>query len=155
MHLDKTTDSETLSGSCVDKLVTLLELTLIDSDICQLAVASVLELECQDDRNLLVICIKNDLALIVVQIECSVLNIARLGKILSDTVQKRLDSLVLVSRSDKDRAHLQSKSSASDCGLDHLYGRLFALKDHVHKLIVKVACGLYQLLALILGLFEH
>ena len=155
MHLDESSDPEALSGPCVDKLITLAELSLIDSDVGQLAVASVLKLECEHDRSLLVIRLKDNLFLVVIKVQCPVLNIPRLRQVLSHTVEKGLDALVLVSGSHKDRAHLERKGPASDCGLDHLNGRLLSLEDHVHEIIVEVTCALNKLLTLLLGLLEH
>ena len=47
MHSYKTSNLEFSLGSCVVKLVTLFDDTLIDSYVCKLTVLPVLQLECQ------------------------------------------------------------------------------------------------------------
>ena len=97
MHLYKSTDKELLLASCVVESITLLDSSLIDTDICQLAILTIFKLECKDDWLSIFLGLQDDFLFVVVQVKSLVLNIRRVWKVVDDTIQQWLYTLVLVS----------------------------------------------------------
>ena len=132
MHLYKSSHKELLSASCVIESITLLDSSLIYTDVCKLAVLTILKLECKDNRLCVFLGLQNDFLLSVVQVKSLVLNICWVWKIVDDTVQKWLDTLVLIGGTHEDWAELKVDCCSSDAFLQHLYSDAL-LKHSFHE----------------------
>ena len=135
MHLYKSTYKELLLASCVIESVTLLDLSLIDTDICQLTILTVFKLECKDDWLSIFLGLQDDFLFVVVQVKSLVLNIRRVWKVVDDTIQQWLDTLVLISRSHEYWAELEIDCCSSDTFLEKVHRNIF-FKHSFHKGIV-------------------
>ena len=154
MHLDKTSDAEALSGAGVVQLVALLDLALVDADVCQLAELSILELEGKHDGRKIRIAGKLDLLLLVVQIQSVVVDIGRTGQIVDDCIEQGLDALVLVCRAHEDGAESERDGLLPDDLLDQLDGDI--LHEHgLHQLLAVHGDCVQHLLPLGLGLVHE
>ena len=117
MHLYKSSNEELFLASCIVESITLLDSSLIDTDICQLAILTVFKLECKNDRLCIFSGFQNNFFFVVVQVKTSVLDICWIWKIVDDTIQKWLDTLVLVSGTHEYRAELKVDCCSSDAFL--------------------------------------
>src|SRR5207302_6743607 len=96
-----------LAVARVDDEVTLRDLALVDADVGELAVSSVLELEGEPHERLLRIARQDYLLLVVALVVRLVHDLFRVGKVVDDAVEELLDALVLVGRADEDGGELE------------------------------------------------
>ena len=134
MHLYETADVELLLRPRIEESVTLLDLSLIDPDVCELSELAILKLEREDDWLCVLLALKNNLLLVVIKVKSDVLDLCRIRKVAHDSIEKRLDTLVLVCGTHEYRAEFKSDRALPDRGPDKLWGDGI-LEHGLHKLI--------------------
>src|SRR5665647_179825 len=123
VHADEPADLDLLARARVDDLLALAERALVDADVGQLAVGALLELEGQGDGLGGRVGGEDALFPFAVEVDGPVLDLGRIGQIMDDGVEERLDALVPVGRPDEDGDELAGQDAFADGGPDEVIGR--------------------------------
>ncbi|KAF5048383.1 hypothetical protein DSECCO2_450710 [anaerobic digester metagenome] len=147
MHANQAAYTELFLGPGVVELIALLHLALIHTNIGKLAVLTVLKLEGKNDGRQVIVSLENDLFLVLVQVKSLVHDIGRIGQVADNSIEQRLDALVLVCRAHEHRAEFETDGSFAD-GLLQQFNGYVVLKHGFHKLIGAHGNTVKQLFAL-------
>ncbi|WDT79542.1 MAG: hypothetical protein MPW14_20775 [Candidatus Manganitrophus sp.] len=114
VHPDQPGDADLLSVRRVVDDIALAQLPLIDADIRQLAVASIVELEGEHDERLVGSALEDDFRFVVPLIVRLVRHLGRVGKVVADAVEQQLNALVLEGRAHHHRGELKAERRLAD-----------------------------------------
>ena len=107
---------------------------LVDAQVGELTVATVLELERQCHQRLVGIGGERDRGLVVGEIDARVLHLGGVGQIAGDGVEQRLHALVLVGRAQEDGRQLLGQRAPAHGLVDQLLGDVL-LEDGLGELV--------------------
>ncbi len=140
MHTNETWDLHLLAIGNVDDRVTLLDRALVDAHVRELTIPTVFELERQHHEILVRIRLKCYASFVVVLVECLVLHISRSREKSSYTIEKCLNTLVLVGRATEHRRHLHRECTLANSFCKFCRSWLLIKKELLHQRIVEI-CG--------------
>lgn len=151
VHADDTGNSDLLVGARVEQVGTLVELTLVDTDVGELTVVVLLELEGETDKGERVVGNQLDGLFIVDLVQGGVLDLGGIGKIIADGVEHGLDTLIGKGRTHHDSGELAGTGGAADSILDLFVGGFLLLEVELSHIIVDISKLLDQGLTLLSG----
>lgn len=114
VHANQTGDLDLLVVLDVGDESSAAEHSLVDTQVGQLTEATLLQFESQSDKGILVTGGQFNLGLLVLDIQSNVGDLVRAGKETADSVQERLDTLVLDSRAHHDGDELAGNGGATN-----------------------------------------
>ena len=152
VHTDETWNLHLLAVGNVDDGVALLDGSLVDTHVCELTIASVLKLERKHDEVLRWIALKRDLLLVVVLVKCFVLDVEWRWKQRSDSVKKRLNTLVLVGRAAEYWRHLERQCTLANSCCELFCADWLVHQELLHQRVVEVSCDFHELMTKLLRL---
>ena len=138
VHAHNSGDPDLLARSGVEEVTALLQLALVDSDVCELAVVVLLELEGQSDKRQRVVRHKSDGFLVLGCVETQVLNLTGVRQVVADGIEDGLDTLVAESGTHHHGGKLEADGGASDSSLDLGDGRLLLVQEHLGHFIIDI-----------------
>lgn len=121
VHAAETSDGDLLAGRHVVDGVSLADRTLVDTDVGELSVLAVFELERVADERLRVVGLENDFLFAVIDIEGDVFDFGRVREVVGYAVEELLDADVLVSGTHEDRSHRKVDGRLADRALEELF----------------------------------
>jgi len=151
VHAHETGNLDLLAGGDVHDGVTLADGTLIHAEIGELTETVLFELEGESDERISLGRGDKDLFLVVGVIEGGVRDLGGVGEVVDDTVEERLDTLVLEGRTHEDWDELGLDDLATNSSLDLLDGGLLISEEELGDLLIDVSEVLNHDLALLLS----
>ena len=148
-----------LAGGHVGDHVALLEGTLVNTDVGELAIAVVHELECVADERCVVFGLQHDFGFVVVEVESLVFNFGRVREVVDNAVEELLDTNVLVSGTHEHRGHFEADGSLADGGLDEVLvdfvDAILAFHSLFHDFVAVVCAAVDQLFTVFVSLVNE
>jgi hypothetical protein len=135
VHANQAANLELLAGPGVIQFITLLNRTLINTDIGQLTILAILQLKAKGHCGEVFFCFKHDRGFVVIQIEGDIFYFVGVRQIPHNTIEQELDTLVFVGRSHHNRYKLFGNGSLPDGSIDEVFGYIFTCEIEFCKLI--------------------
>ena len=151
VHTDDTGNADLLVAAGVVEVGALLERTLVDTHVGELAVRVLFELEGKTDEGEGVVGNELDGLLALGAVERKVVGIVGVREVVANSVEHGLDTPIGNGRTHEDGGKLAGDSSAANGGLDLLGARGLLLEEHLGNLIVHIGKLLDKLLSLLLA----
>ena len=136
VHSNKSSNLELLACTSIVKFFTLLECSLIYTNVCQLTILTVFKFESECNTWVFFVRRKCNRGFVVVQIQSCVFNFCWVRKEFNNTVEQWLNTLVLVSWTQENRNELFCQSSLSDSSINHIFWR-FTFEHSFHQFIAE------------------
>ena len=157
VHLEQLTDALLLVLGGVQDLLARLHTTGVNADEGQLAEERVSSnLECESGERLILRRLTDHFDVLVAHlVAVNFTDVQRIRQEVNDSVEQRLNTLVLVGGTTVDRVDLRVQDHLADGTLDLVHGQLFATEVLLHELLVGLSDGLNELLTVLVSLVDH
>ena len=148
MHAHNPADLDLLAVPCIHNRGAAGQDSLIDPDVGELSVRSVLQLEGQRHDRLGRVAVQQHRGLVVVHVQRLILNVGGAGEDSVHGVQQGLNALVLVRGAHEDGSDFTLQRSPADRVQDHLIPDFPLLEDRFRQLVRKHGSGIDQFIPL-------
>lgn len=150
VHAHNTRNLNLLSRPRIVDIRALLQASLVHTHVRELSILALFQLERKTHKRLSLVRKERNRSFIPTTVKSKILDLGRIGEVVADGVNHRLDGRVGEGRAHKDGSKLSREGSAANSSLDFGDGRLLALEVEVGNLVVDVGESLNEDLALLL-----
>jgi len=135
MHPGQASNFDLLAGAYVVNRVSLFKSALVDPDIGQLSVLSVLQFEGQRHNRCFRIAGEDDRFFVIFRVERFIFDICGAGQQPVDRIQKRLNPFIFIGGTHEYRGDFPGENTLADGFINHLFGDFLLFQDRLGKVV--------------------